>query len=458
MPTLQDIPKIGVKLNMRNSRISFWMENLSLPSHEPLRGDVKADFVIVGGGFAGLSTAFHIKKADPGSKAIVLEKEHIGFGASGRNGGFSMTVFGASLSITYMLHGESKTREAYAYMVDAVEYLDSLVREYSLNVDYERTGFLRAATTSAYVKHIQREMEIAQKIGLEGIEWWNKEKIQEEVHSPVFLGGWWEPRCALVNPAKLSLELVRLARGEGADIYERSPVVSVEKIHGGVLVKTPQASIRASKVIFATNAWTHLFPWVKRVQIPAWTYMVATEPLSPDQWEAIGWKRRMGIEDARNLIHYFRPSPDGRLLMGGGPVIVGFGRRMNKPKNPAVARHLKEFIEELFPQLKDVRISHHWGGPFSVTLDLVPALGYWKDERIIYNAGCIGHGVSLMPSNGRILADLALERKTELTDLWFVNRRIWPWPPEPIRLLLSFSIRTILQIEDWWRERKGLGR
>jgi len=436
----------------------YWMEGLSIQESPALEGEQKADFVVVGAGFAGLSTAYHIKKADPGAEVVVLEAKHAGFGASGRNGGFSMTVFGASLSITYMLHGEGKTREAYSYMVDAVEYLDRLVRENNLDVDYERSGFLRVATTSAQVRHLEKEMEIAGKIGLDGVEWWDREKVQQEVHSPVFLAGWWEPRCALVNPAKLSLELKRLAVENGAKIYENSPVREVKKVQGGVEVSTDRGSIRASKVIFATNAYTHLMPHVKRVQIPAWTYMVATRPLTSEEWEAIGWSRRMGIEDSRNLIHYFRPSPDGRLLMGGGPVLIGFGSRMRKPFDLKTEKHLVSFIRSLFPQLKEVEITHHWGGPFSVTLDLIPALGYWKDERFIYNAGCIGHGVSLMPSNGRILADLALDRKSALTDMWFVNRRVIPWPPEPIRLLLSYAIRSILQLEDWWKERKGLGK
>ena len=165
----------------------------------------------------------------------------------------------------------------------------------------------------------------------------------------------------------------------------------------------------------------------------------------------------MGIEDARNLIHYFRPSPDGRLLMGGGPVPIAFGRQMRPDRDAAAFEHLRRFLHTLFPQLGNVRITHHWGGPFSATLDLVPALGYVRDRRAVYNVGCIGHGVSLMPSNGRILADLLLERQTPLTALWFVNRRVWLWPPEPFRWAVSHLVRGYLQMEDAWYERKGLG-
>lgn len=436
---------------------SFWLATTEYQENPPLQGDLSTDVLIIGGGFSGMSSAYHIKQADPGTDVIVLEAEVTGYGASGRNGGFAMTVFGVSLTVTHMLHGAGKAREAYAYMVDAVEYLDRLVRTHQLQCDYERSGFLRAATTPGYVRRIQHEMELAARIGLSGIDWWDKTKTQDAVHSPLFMGGWWEPRCALVHPAKLVRELKRIAEEAGAHVYEHTPVEKLERTRTGIRAYTRYGRVDAQKVVFATNAWTHLFPWVRRKQVPAWTYMVATEPLSAAQWEAIGWEHRMGIEDARNLIHYFRPSPDGRLLMGGGPVILSFGDNMDKDDHPPTWRHLETFIHMLFPQLEGVHITHRWGGPFSATLDLVPALGYVGDKRAVYNVGCIGHGVSLMPSNGRIIADLVLERKTELTSLWFVNRRTLPWPPEPFRFLIGHGVRDYLRLEDWWYERKGLG-
>ncbi len=438
-------------------RKSFWLATTDYEENPPLDGDISVDVAIIGGGFSGMSTAYHIKKADAGAEVAVLEAEVTGYGASGRNGGFSMTVFGVSLTVTHMLHGEGKTREAYHYMVDAVEYLDRLVREHNLQCDYQRSGFLRAATTPGYARRIQEEMELAARIGLDGIEWWDKETTQSAVHSPMFLGGWWEPRCALVHPAKLVRELKRIAEEAGARVYEHTPVVEVRRTQGGVIVETARGQVRAQKVVFATNAWSHHFAWTRRKQVPAWTYMVATEPLSEEQWASIGWEQGMGIEDARNLIHYFRPSPDGRLLMGGGPVILGFGQSMEHDEHPPTWQHLEEFISTLFPQLQGIRIAYRWGGPFSATLDLVPAVGYVGDERGVYNVGCIGHGVSLMPSNGRILADLVLERKSALTDLWFVNRRVISWPPEPFRFVISQMVKGYLRLEDAWYERKGLG-
>ena len=437
---------------------SFWLETTDTPPVRPrAEGRVPADIAVIGAGCAGLSSAYHIKRLAGGARVVVLEGETVGHGASGRNGGFSMTLFGASLAVTYLLHGLARTREAYEYMVDAVEYVDRLVRDLGLQCDYERSGFLRAATTAGYLKRIRHEMELATRIGLPGVEWWDRDTTQQAVHSPLFLGGWWEPRSALLHPAKFVRELQRIAEQSGVTVYEQSPVLEITRTPRGFELRTPGATIAAEKVVFATNAWSHQLAPIARRQIPAWTYIIATEPLAPDVWQSLGWSRRMGIEDARNLLHYFRPSPDGRILMGGGPIILGYGRQMAYDHTPRAFRHLEEFLGRVFPQLRGVGIEYRWGGPFSVTLDLVPAIGYAAGRNAVYMLGCIGHGVSLMPSNGRIAADLILERTSPLTELWFVNRRLPGWPVEPVRRLISSAVRGVLSVEDAWHERRGLG-
>ncbi|MBE0409088.1 MAG: hypothetical protein IBX69_05080 [Anaerolineales bacterium] len=190
--------------------------------------------------------------------------------------------------------------------------------------------------------------------------------------------------------------------------------------------------------------------------MPAFTYMVATEPLTPEQLAPIGWINGEGLEDARNLIHYYRLTPDNRLVMGGGPVGLVFGNNLNADSNLDAWNHLEEHIHFLFPSLRTAKITHRWGGPFSVAVQLMPAMGYLGDQDAVYALGCIGHGVSMSHLNAQVLRDLLLERKSTLSENPFVNRRVIPWPPEPLRFTVGSVLRAYLQLEDWWYERNLL--
>jgi glycine/D-amino acid oxidase-like deaminating enzyme len=220
---------------------------------------------------------------------------------------------------------------------------------------------------------------------------------------------------------------------------------------------TPQGQVQAHKLVLATNAYSHLLPALQRKQVPAWTYMLATEPLGKRHLEALGWQERSGVEDARNLIHYYRLSPDNRLVIGGGPVGLSYGAGLDLDSSQAAWQHLEQHVHLLFPALRDVRVTHRWGGPFSVTLDLTPALGCLGDPSAVYSLGCIGHGVSMSHQNALTLVDLLLERQTENTACPFVNRRVLPWPPEPLRSAAARGIRAYLELEDGWYER-GMAR
>jgi len=413
----------------------------------PLKGDLIVDVAIIGGGFTGLSAAYNLRKDDRGLSVTVLEGEVVGFGASGRNGGFSMTLFGLEPAVTKAIFGQQRTVEAHRYMERAVDYVDELVKEYNIQSDYWYPGFLRAATTPGYVKRIQHDLEILTSMGIAGITWIDSDQIRNEVNSPRFLGGWWEPRSGLLNPAKQVRELKRLAMQFGAQVYEETPVIEIHR-EADFIITTPNGNVTAKKIIFATNGYSHLFPQLKHKQVPAFTHMVVTEPLSQAQFEPIGWKNRQGLEDARNLVHYFRLTIDNRLTMGGSDVSLAYGGDMEHDLNLHTFADLERDIIWLFPHLKGTQITHRWGGPVSVPLDMAPAIGFLGDERAMYSLGCVGHGVSMTHLNGRTLADLALERKTDLTDVWFVNRRMIPWPPEPIRMVASQAIRGYLRLED----------
>ncbi len=189
--------------------------------------------------------------------------------------------------------------------------------------------------------------------------------------------------------------------------------------------------------------------------------MVITEPLTGAQLEPIGWDNRQGIEDARNLVHYLRLTPDLRLAIGGSDVSIAYGRDMAKDHNRRIFGDLERDLTEMFPSLRGVKFDFRWGGPVSVTLEMVPVIGFLGDRRAVYSLGCLGHGVSLAQLNGQTIADLILERDSDLTDVWFVGRKTIPWPPEPLRFALAHAVRGYLRAEDWVKERPlraALGR
>lgn len=433
---------------MVEARPSFWLETVEIELEQQLEGQVKCDFAIIGGGFTGVTTAYFLKVFEPSCEVVLLEKEYIGFGASGRNAGFAMTLFGLTLELTALRFGKKNAYNAYKYMYDAVSLVKELVEKHSIDCDFEYNGFIRIATTKLYERRLKHEFEFAKKLGIEDAQWLEKNEIQSRINSPIARCGWYEKHCAILNPAKLIIGMKKVIKNLGVKIYEKTPIKEVNKISGKFEIKTEKGKVISEKILFATNAFSHLIPQIKRKQVPAFTHIVLTERLSENKMSEIGWKTREGLEDSRNLIHYFRLTKDNRLLMGGSDVSIAFGKNMNYDMNSKTFSNLEKFIGELFPPLKDVKIERKWGGPVSITVDLAPALGYVGDKNALYSLGCIGHGVSLTHMNGLTLAELFLEKKTERTSMFFVNRYTIPWPPEPIRFIVSHIIKGAMKLQD----------
>ncbi|MEZ5186235.1 MAG: FAD-dependent oxidoreductase [Candidatus Nanopelagicales bacterium] len=428
---------------------SFW---LGADPYEPgpaLAGDIDLDVAIVGAGFTGMSTAYHLHRAVPSLRIAVLEADVVGYGASGRNAGFSMTKIGMMHSYTAMRFGKSKAREAHLYADRAVTLLKTLVEELDLDCDYEHSGFLWVATSDKHSKRLLKEIALVHRLGLTGINLIDHADLVGRVNSPLYRGpAWWEPNTGILNPAKLSRGWRRVLDAAQVPVYERTPVRSIESAGGRQRLSTPTGTVTASKVVLATNAWSHQFPPMAKKQVPVWTYVVLTEPLADAQLDSIGWRGREGVEDFRDLVHYYRLTADNRLLMGGRDISLGDGRGMDFDSSPSTWEHLRNDMRAIFPGLGDVRFSHAWGGPVSATLDMFPAIGYAGSRDVIYSIGCVGHGVSTTHLNGQTITDLVLERDTELTDVFFVDRKVVPFPPGGLGHGVAGRIADFLRWED----------
>ena len=439
---------------------SFWQYKYGVYSANAVlaRGSYETDVLVIGAGYTGLSCAREIRKDDKTKRVMVLEANEIGFGASGRNGGFNMTLFGVEPEVTLLRWGKEKTREAQAYMQRAVQYVKDLIESENLDSDYEHTGMLRVSYTDKQVRRLKKTYELLSDITKPGsFEYYDGEEVRKRLNCPHIKGAIYEPETGILDPCKHVRSLKKLAEREGAEIYENTKVIGISRDKTSSVVQTDDATIKAKKLVIATNAWTHTLkssPKIANVQAPVWTYQIVTEPLTPEQWKSINWGERMSIEDNRQLVHYTRITKCGRITMGGGSIGVEYNnKKMDLWKNEKTWGDLEKHLKWMFPTLKYIEVNYKWGGCVSANVDMTPEIGFIGDSNIIYSTGCIGHGVSLTQLNGRLIADLVLEKETSLTKFWIVNRSAIPMPPGN---LLRFAgvklIEGILKTVDLYEE------
>ncbi len=435
---------------------SFWLSSYGQYLANPaLTAEISADVCIIGGGFSGLSTAYEFKKINPNATVVVIESKVIGYGASGRNGGFNMKLFGLEPEVTVMRWGEQKTVEAHQYMMKAVHHVQQLVQERDFQSDYQHSGMFRVAYSDMQLKRLANSYELFQKLAIDSdMSWHHKDALASEFKTDKFLSAIYETETGLLNPCKQVRELKRICLEVGVQIYESTPALDIEEART-IKVTTPKGSITSDKLVIAANGYSHTLSGIslKRQQLPVWTYQIITEPLNEVQWQSIGWQDRQAFEDNRHLVHYFRPTVDGRITMGGGSIDVSYGKNMDKDSNIKAWQHCEDHLKWLYPQLQNIKIAHKWGGPTSVNLDMTPEIGYLNSDKIIYTCGCIGHGVSLTHLNGKLIAQLLSEQHSDLTDFWIVNRKAIRLPGDIISWCSAKVLSQGLSLADRFDER-----
>jgi Glycine/D-amino acid oxidases (deaminating) len=432
--------------SLRDARPSvFWLDGLERPERPSLVGGHRADLVVVGGGYTGLWTAVRAKERDPDRRVIVLEAHEFGWAASGRNGGF------CAASIT---HGEENGRRRWPQEYPTLARLgeqnlddiEASVSRYAMAVEFERTGELSVAIEPHQIEWLEP--------GTDGF--LDAEAVRAEVNSPTYLAGRFDRSgTALVNPARLVLELARVAAELGVELYEHSAVIDIDK--GAPLrVRTERGWVRAGQVALATNVFPSLLRRNRLMTVPVYDYALVTEPLSAAQWAEIGWRNRQGLADLANQFHYYRVTADGRILFGGYDAIRH--RRVSPvhEERPATYRRLAEHFFTTFPQLEGLRFSHRWAGAIDTSTQFCAFYGLAGAGRIGYAAGFTGLGVGATRFAADVVLDLLSGQKTERTELEMVRRRPLPFPPDPFAAAGVAATKWSLDRADHNQGRRNL--
>lgn len=291
---------------------SFWQHEWGqYTPNPPLNGSLTADVAIIGGGYTGLNTAWQFKRDNPNARVMVLEGAFVGFGASGRNAGFSTKLFGLEPEMVALRWGKQKMAEAHHYTKRAVAHTKALIEENDLQSDYQHSGMVRISYSPLQLLRMKKTYELLDSVGIAGdLKWQERDRVRQDFHSERFFGAIYEDDVGHLNPCKQVRELKRLAQSIGVEIHEGSPVQSIDRSGRQIVLRTDRGSVTADKLVVAANAYTRHLPGSKAITqklYPAWTYLIVTEPLTAAQWESIGWRDRQCFGDNRQMLHYYRP-------------------------------------------------------------------------------------------------------------------------------------------------------
>ncbi|MEU6088839.1 FAD-dependent oxidoreductase [Streptomyces sp. NPDC047085] len=428
----------GVNGGVVNGGISFWYAQDGLPAaREPLSGDASADVVIVGGGYTGLWTAYYLKKAAPFLRITVLEQKFCGYGASGRNGGWLYNGV-AGRDRYAKLHGHEAAVRLQKAMNDTVDEVIAVAEAEDIDAGLHKGGVLEVATTPAQLARLKAFHEHELSYGEKDRELYGARETAERIRVADAVGSTWTPHGARLQPVKLVKGLAAAVEALGVTIHESTPVTEIRPKHA----VTPYGTVRAPYVLRCTEGFTASLKGQKRTWLPMNSSMIATEPLTEDQWAAIGWVGRETLGDMAHAYMYAQRTADGRIALGGRGVPYRFGSRTdNDGRTQAeTIEALREILTHFFPSLAGVRVEHAWSGVLGVPRDWCATVTLDRATGLGWAGGYVGSGVATANLAARTLRDLVQQDsghagRTDLTELPWVNHKVRKWEPEPFRWL-----------------------
>ena len=438
----------------------LWLDTPLRPEpRPPVASDTTADLVVVGGGFTGLWTALRAVERNPGADVLLVEADRIAEHATGRNGGF------CEASLTHGEHnGTARWPEEYDDLhrlgIENLDAIEQSVARHGIDCGFLRGGSLAVATRPHEVEDLEPDVP----------GFLDRDAVRRVVDSPTYLAGRLSgpEEGAVVDPARLAWGLADAAERHGVRIAEGTRVTGVRRTGDGMEVTTPGGVVRARRVALATNVFRPLLRRLRFTTVPVYDYVLATEPLTEAQLAALGWDPAIGIGDSGNQFHYYRVTPDRRILWGGYDAIYHYGRSIcpEHEERPETFAILAEHFHHTFPQLDGIRFTHRWAGVIDTSTRFSASFGTAHGGRSSYALGFTGLGVGASRFAADVMLDLLAGEETERTRLEMVRRPAVPFPPEPVAWAgIELTRRALARADDtgrrnlWLRtlDRMGLG-
>ncbi|HZI75025.1 MAG TPA: FAD-binding oxidoreductase [Gemmatimonadales bacterium] len=362
----------------------LWTELFSPPRLPTSPLPSRTDVAIIGGGYTGLSAARCLARR--GIDVTVLETHTMGWGASSRNGGFVLPGFKPDMEELERRIGSSRAASLFELSLEAIAFLRDLIDQEHIACDFVRCGAVTLAAKPGHFGALQRSCRfLRERLGYD-TDLLGPGELISEIGSTRYLGALLDPAGCALQPAKYVAGLAAAAAKAGARLMERTDVTRVQRVPGGFDITTSQGVVRTEQVLAATNGYTpRALQALRRRVVPIGSYQIATEPLDAGLTGRLMPRRRV-FSDTKNLLYYFRLSPDGRMVFGG--------RASFTPASPRrSAKILRAGMRDVFPELAQANIEYVWSGKVAYPMDHLPHAG--RHDGLHYAMGYCGHGVAL---------------------------------------------------------------
>ena len=421
---------------MLNGQVSHWWEQIGVPEPRPkLRGHSTVDVAIVGAGFTGLWTAYYLAKANPDLDIAILEARHVGYGASGRNGGWLTNTITAGANHYLKTHAVQQINDFQLAMNRTVDEVINVCAAESIDADILRGGEFEVAYTPAHERRLRAHAEANKSWEHTGTMLLDSTEALNKINVAGTRAALWHPHAARIHPAKLVRGLAEAVERLGVKIYEDTRVKAIRprqlELDGG--------TVNATYIVRATEGFTAQLAGHKRLWLPMNSSMIVTEPLPESVWDELNWSAGEVLGDYAHVYMYAQRTADDRIAIGGRGVPYKYGSRTDTDgQTPqSTITGLQEILQRMFPQTQQAKIAHAWSGVLGVPRDWAATVGLDQQTGIGWAGGYVGTGVATTNLSGRTLRDLILRQETDLTRLPWVNHEVRKWEPEPLRWLAT---------------------